>query len=177
MELTWVCTQKILRYGRASLLYCTRLPHLIGGADGLEECYRQGAQAQERYAVDTLLPQLERTIAEAPRRNRLHATVPTLELLCDGEVVEDRWISLTLTRRLTGEQEKVCRDHRVWDGKTGLLCPIEHFVTPREARGYCRWTFFLQEGEVWGICTKKGGNNPICTPKRIGKMKNLSMRS
>ena len=177
MELTWTCTQKILRCRRASLLFRTRLPQLIGGADGPAECYRQGAQAMEQYAVETLLPQLERAIAETPRRNRLHATVPTLELLCDGSIVEDRWISLTLTRRLIAEQEEVCCDYRVWDGKTGLLCPIERFLEPREVSGYCRWTFFLQESEVWGISSKKGGKNPICTPKRIGKMKNFPMRS
>lgn len=177
MELTWVCTQKILRCGRASLLFRTRLPQIVGGADSLRECYLQGAQALERYAEETLLPQLERTIAEAPRRNRLHATVPTLELLCDGTIVEDRWISLTLTRRFIAEQEEVCCDYRVWDGQTGLICPIDRFLEPREGRRYCRWSFFLQEGEVWGISAKKGGNNPDSTPRRIGKMKNLPMHS
>ena len=172
MELYWKDSQRILRKGRAALLLRTRLPIVEDGAPQVVSCYEQAANALEKYAVNTVLPHLEQELAEAPRKSRLHWVMPTLSLWCNGEIVDDRWLSITVTlSREEGEPSR--KEHRVWDAKTGRLCPLEWFVPRQTARNYYRWSFFLKGETVWGISTRKGGNNPIRNHEEIGKMKKL----
>lgn len=156
MELTWDSSQRILRKGRAALLFSTRLPLGAGAMEAISACYRQAEKRLEQYALEILLPQMEQTLAEEPRRNRLHATLPSLQLMCDGEIVQDRWISLTLSLRMEEAGAMSARqDHRVWDGQTGRLCPLEFFLSPKEAKRYCRWSYFIRNGRI-GVLPSQG---------------------
>ena len=172
MELQWKESRKILRKGRATLLLHTELPHSQECAEQIIACYEQSAQAIETYATNTLLPKLEMELAEAPRQNRLHWKMPTLSLLCRGELVKDRWLSIVLTLQ-RDEQEQSLREYRVWDCQTGQLCPLEFFVPRKIARGYHRWSFFFKDDIVWGINLRKVGNDSGRDHKAIGKMKEL----
>lgn len=156
MILAWNETQTILRKGRAALLFSTRLPLLDGVPESIQACYERAAKGLKTYATDTFLPHIEQKMAQEPRRNRLHATLPSVRLQCEGEVVDGRWITLTLTLRC--EEDGVVteqQDRRVWDGHTGLLCPLEFFLSRKEAKKYSRWSLFLQGDTVGVISAKK----------------------
>lgn len=172
MKLLWRDSQTILRKGRAALLLRIRLPILEDGAQQVTFCYEQAAHGLERYATNTVLPHLEQELAAAPRKSRLHWVMPTLALLCNGEIVDDRWLSIKVTL-CRDEREMIQQEYRVWDTITGRLCPLEWFVPRKTARNYHRWSFFLKGDTVWGISTQKGGNNPIRNHEAIGRMKNL----
>ncbi len=156
MTLAWRMAKTVLRSGRAVLNLQMRLPMIDGAPQTIVDCYGRAAKELEDHLRQTLLPRIEQKLAEEPRRNRLHARIPTVCFFCDGEIVEDRWISLTLILRndLEGDVTEQ-RDYRVWDGKTGLLCPLEFFLPRKKAKRYCRWSFALQEGEIRAILAKK----------------------
>lgn len=156
MKLVWVRSQTVLRKGRAALLFSTRLPFIEGAAESIATCYQNAARALEQYADGVLLPRMDKKLAEEPRRNRLHATLPNLQLLCDGEVVQDRWISLTLSLHAEEDGDvSELQDHRVWDGQTGRLCPLEFFLSPKEAKHYCRWSFYIHNGRVGALSIRQ----------------------
>ncbi|MBO5779074.1 MAG: hypothetical protein J6R82_05865, partial [Clostridia bacterium] len=136
------------------------------------------AKEWEGYLTGTLLPRIEQKLAEEPRRNRLHARIPTVCFFCDGEIVEDRWISLTLILRHDMEGEVTeQRDDRVWDGKTGLLCPLELFLPHKKAKRYCRWSYSVQGNEIRAIFAQKDGQEMVPFSDDVGKMKKVSSLS
>jgi hypothetical protein len=139
-----------------------RLPKIDGAPQTIEDCYQKGAEALEEYLTHTLLPRMDQKLGEEPRRNRLHARIPSVCFFCDGEILEDRWISLTLILRHDVERDVTeQRDCRVWDGKTGLLCPLEFFLPRKKAKRYCRWSFSLQGNEIRAILAKKDGRESV----------------
>ncbi|MBQ8382616.1 MAG: hypothetical protein IJX47_05345 [Clostridia bacterium] len=174
MELAYTETRKILRHGRASLAYRAILPQ-AAGERAWGEHYVKAAGALERWAADTLLPRMELSIERAPRRRRLYNVLPQLSFLCDGAVIDERRISVTVTVLL--EQDgKVTRrqDFRVWDTLMGTLCPIEWFLPRKEARRYERWAFAVRDGWVWGL---RSGRRQTPEPIKIGKVKYLPSSS
>ncbi|MGM9648124.1 MAG: hypothetical protein ACI3YH_08350 [Eubacteriales bacterium] len=165
MKLCYTETRKTLRRGRATLLYRLRLPHTEGGVPMMEACYAKAADALEQWAVATLLPGLEREIAEAPRANRLYSIPPQLSFSCEGSVIDDRLISICATVLL--EQKGGVtrhRDLRVWDSATGTICPIEYFLPRKEAKRYARWSFLLEGETVLAIPVSRKNQNSAPIP-------------
>lgn len=177
MNLCFTESKKILRKGRAALVFRTRLPDIAAEGNSITALCERAALALEGYAMETLLPKIEKMLTDAPRRNRLHATQPLLSLICDGEVIRERWLSLSLTVLLEEEGGVICRkDFRVWDMGTGRLCPLEFFLPRSNTGRYLRWSFLLKGDSVWGIPARKGVKNTFKSPELAGKMKIIPQR-
>lgn len=170
MEFDRTNTRRLLRRGRASLLWQADLP-CGEGCDSavfqaIAELYQNSAQALERWAERVLLPSMDEELASAPRKGRLHYVTPKLQYSCAETLTGDRWLWVTAIVALErGEGLTRHRDDRVWDLHSGRLCPIEWFLPRREAARYLRWSFGLDGDAVWAFPRKDGKKQPI----RVGK--------
>ena len=152
-------TRRILRRGRAALEWELQLSPMVERIDLYADC----ADWLEEWATTVLLPQMDAAIESAPRKRRLYADLSVLRLRCDGQLWEDRWLSVRWTLSSTVADD--CSDYRVWDLQTGNLCPIEYFLPRKVAGRYLRWSFQIDGQRVWGIPKgnwwKKGGTTPV----------------
>lgn len=161
---------RTLRRGRATLVYCTRLVQAEGGSPAIEACYAKAAKAMEAWAMNTWLLQEEKRLSEAPRRSRLHYVQPKLSFYCEGSVIAQRWVSVSLTVLLQQSDgiRRQC-DYRVWDGVAGRLCPLEFFLSRKAAKRYPRWSFLLNEDAVWVVDKKERDNLSLKNLVSAGK--------
>ena len=164
-------TRKILRKGRAALELEIRISPIIEVMSG-GTLYNSYVGRLEEWVSNILLPQMDTAIGNAPRKSRLYTVLPKLEWVCDGKLVEDRWLSVRAT--LIGSSPECpidCRDFRVWDVRTGRLCPIEWFLPRKDAAGYERWSFQIDGQTVYGFPKGRRKNGSDRMPIEVGKIK------
>lgn len=173
MELQFYEEHHRLLHGSGSIGMYRRLPHLDGGCEQIESCYRQAADAMEKWVKEDFGPQMEREFQQTARQSRLHRVMPRVRFVCSGGLTADRFLSVSLTiTRESADGATTSRDYRVWDAREGILCPLELFLPAKFARKYHPWQFELRGEQVYALPRKVRKNVQsalIC----VGDWKNL----
>lgn len=182
MELSCTNIRKTLHRGRASLQMRITLPQKdliqsFSSGEQVLEIYAQAAEALEKWATQDLLTRLDAKLSATSRAQRLHYLPSMLQFSCKGQLICNRWLSVTTVVWMEGDEKIAYRDDRVWDLQKGVLCPIETFLPRKVAARYLRWTFSVIDGSVWGILRSAGKHGKALEPLCVGKMKYLSSSS